>query len=66
MNPFQVENNIDANFFKDQNIDNWRYNKQGIRYLHKSTNLEIYGAVDDVWIKPNSSHLRKKCRNLEI
>ncbi len=30
-------------------IDEWRNPKLGIRYLHKPTNLLVFGGVDDVW-----------------
>ena len=35
---------------KDSNMDVWRHNFSGVRYLHEPTNLEIYGAVDDLWV----------------
>lgn len=34
----------------DERISEWRNNRVGIRYYHKPTNLEIYGAIDDVWV----------------
>lgn len=34
----------------DERISEWRNNRIGIRYYHKPTNLEIYGAIDDVWV----------------
>ena len=53
LHPFQIENNIDAIPFDHADIEKWRFNRQGIRYLHKETNLEIYGSIDDVWQLPN-------------
>lgn len=35
---------------KDSNMDTWRHNFTGVRYLHEPTNLEIFGAVDDLWV----------------
>jgi hypothetical protein len=32
-----------------QDIDRWRHNFTGIQYLHKPTNLLMYGAIDDLW-----------------
>ena len=36
--------------FKNENIDTWRENFKGVRYLHERTNLEVFGAVDDLWL----------------
>lgn len=33
----------------DPRINEWRNNRVGIRYYHQPTNLEVYGAIDDVW-----------------
>jgi CRISPR/Cas system-associated exonuclease Cas4 (RecB family) len=34
-----------------EKIDEWRDSRnKGIRFLHKETNLEIFGGVDDVWV----------------
>lgn len=35
--------------FSHEDLDVWRANFKGIRYLHKPTNLLVTGAVDDVW-----------------
>ena len=51
--PFQIKNGIKAIPFDHQDIELWRNNKIGIRYFHKPTNFLIYGAIDDVWIRPN-------------
>ena len=53
LHPFQIENDIDAIPFDHSDIEIWRNNKKGIRYFHEKTNFEIYGAIDDVWIRPN-------------
>ncbi len=42
--------NIKAVPFDHPEIDKWRENFVGKRYLHEGTNLEIFGAVDDLWI----------------
>lgn len=34
----------------DERIHEWRNTRIGIRYYHQPTNLEIYGAIDDVWV----------------
>ena len=41
---------IDAIPFSHPDIDTWRNNFIGKRYLHEGTNLLIFGAIDDLWI----------------
>lgn len=48
--PLQVSFKIDAKPYQHVELDTWRENFVGIQYLHKPTNLVIFGAVDDVWI----------------
>ena len=51
--PMMEHYKIDAIPFKHEKMDEWRNNFTGIQYLHKSTNLLIFGAIDDVWINPD-------------
>lgn len=51
--PWMIEYKIDAIPFAHKDLDKWRYNFTGIQTLHKPTNLLIFGAVDDIWIKPD-------------
>lgn len=44
---------IDAVPYHHPDIDVWRENFTGRRYLHEPTNLEVYGAVDDIWVNPD-------------
>jgi len=47
--------NIDAIPFSHPDLPNWRddfYRYKGICALHKPTNLELCGIIDDVWINP--------------
>jgi ATP-dependent exoDNAse (exonuclease V) beta subunit len=48
--PIMIENEIKAIPFSHQDLDKWRHNFTGISTIHKSTNLYIFGAVDDIWI----------------
>lgn len=41
---------IEAIPFSHPDLDKWRENFVGISYIHPETNLEIFGAVDDVWV----------------
>mgnify|MGYP000109060807 CR=1 FL=1 len=50
---YMQENGIDAVPFVHEKIDQWRTNFIGVQYLHKKTNLLIFGAVDDIWQKSN-------------
>jgi len=52
--PLMIKNNIDAIPFNHAELQNWRNNFKGIRTVHEPTNLEIFGAVDDLWISPDN------------
>ena len=41
---------IEAIPFPHPDMNKWRENFVGISFVHPETNLEIFGAVDDVWI----------------
>ena len=43
--------------YQHPEIETWRNNFKGIRYLHEATNLEVFGAVDDIWEDINSKEL---------
>jgi hypothetical protein len=51
--PLQQGYGIDARPFAHDDLDIWRENFTGIQHLHAETNLTIFGAVDDVWVKPS-------------
>ena len=53
VHPVLKELGCDLVPLKNSNMDVWRENFKGVRYLHEPTNLEIFGAVDDLWV--NSS-----------
>ncbi len=44
---------VDARPAAHIDLDKWRHNFTGVQYLHKPTNLLVFGAIDDLWI--NSS-----------
>jgi len=49
------EYNIDAIPFKHKDLGEWRddnYQYKGVSIMHKPTNLEICGIVDDIWVNP--------------
>lgn len=39
----------DVTPYSHEELDIWRSNFKGIRYLHEDTNLLVTGAIDDVW-----------------
>src|SRR5690606_33811441 len=50
--PLMKAYGIDALPFVHEELDKWRENFKGVRYLHEPTGMTISGAVDDVWVNP--------------
>ena len=48
--PVVEQNGIDAIPFQHPDLEKWRSNTSGVRYIHPQTNFLVYGAVDDIWI----------------
>ena len=38
-----------------ENLEIWRNNFKGVRYLHKPTNLELSGSINDLWFDSNEN-----------
>src|SRR3989344_171132 len=36
--------------FQHEDLDMWRSNFKGIRFVHKPSNLLVTGAIDDIWV----------------
>lgn len=51
--PMFNEYGLDAVPFDHEKIDEWRNNKQGIRYISDEHGYNFGGAIDDVWQRPN-------------
>ena len=47
--PLQEKYGVDAHPVPHKDLEQWRNNFVGIQYLHKPTNLLIFGAIDDLW-----------------
>ena len=47
--PLQEKYGVDARPVPHDDLDKWRHNFTGVQYLHKPTNLLIFGAIDDLW-----------------
>ena len=50
VHPILKELGVELIPFKNENINAWRENFKGVRYLHQPTNLEVFGAIDDLWV----------------
>ncbi len=55
--PLQSAYGLDAIPAPHAEIDAWRENFKGVRYLHEPTNLLITGAIDDLWIDADGRYL---------
>lgn len=53
--PLMKTYGVDAVPFSHEQIDEWRENFKGVRYVHEPTNFIVTGAVDDVWKLPDGS-----------
>jgi CRISPR/Cas system-associated exonuclease Cas4 (RecB family) len=47
---------IDAVPARHKELEIWRENFKGIRVIHKPTNFEMFGAIDDLWINPKGEY----------
>jgi len=48
--PLMKDNQIKAVPYQHKDLDTWRENFVGIVHVHRSTNLHVFGAVDDIWV----------------
>ncbi len=48
--PLMAEFHINAVPYQNPQMDDWRENFKGVRFVHKPTNFLVFGAVDDLWI----------------
>ncbi|MDE2188411.1 MAG: PD-(D/E)XK nuclease family protein [Patescibacteria group bacterium] len=48
---------IDATPVAHADLEKWRHNFTGIQFLHKPTNLLIFGAIDDLWINSKGEYI---------
>ncbi|MGA1462741.1 MAG: PD-(D/E)XK nuclease family protein [Steroidobacteraceae bacterium] len=47
--PLWEREGLNVRAYEHPKMDAWRHNFTGIRTLHRSTGVTLYGAVDDVW-----------------
>ena len=55
--PLMREAGINAVPHAHPELETWRSNFRGVRALHERTNLELYGAIDDLWRDLDSGEL---------
>src|SRR3989344_2820327 len=55
--PLQKEYGLDARPVAHEELDEWRRNFGGIKYLHKPTGLLVSGAIDDLWINKKGEYI---------
>lgn len=55
--PLQKEYGIDARPVLHEELDEWRRNFGGVRYLHEPTGFLITGAIDDLWITSSGEYI---------
>jgi len=55
--PLQKEYGIDAKPVAHEELNEWRRNFGGVRYLHESTGLLVTGAIDDLWINSKGEYI---------
>ena len=55
--PLQKEYGIDAKPAPHEELDEWRRNFGGIKYLHEGTGMLISGAIDDLWINSQGEYI---------
>ena len=55
--PLQKEYGIDAIPAKHDEIDEWRRNFGGVRYLHEPTGMLVTGAIDDLWVDSKGDYI---------
>ncbi|MBI4359789.1 MAG: PD-(D/E)XK nuclease family protein [Candidatus Jacksonbacteria bacterium] len=55
--PLQEKYGVDAHPVSHNDLNKWRHNFTGVQYLHKPTNLLIFGAIDDLWQNSNDEYV---------
>ncbi|HJO18490.1 MAG TPA: PD-(D/E)XK nuclease family protein [Vicinamibacterales bacterium] len=54
--PLMQDAGIDAIPAPHEQLDEWRNNFLGVKVHHAATNLEISGAIDDLWVTGDSTY----------
>jgi len=51
------KNGVDARPAAHRDLDKWRQNSTGIQYLRRSSNLLVFGAIDDLWVNSQDEYI---------
>jgi len=57
MHPYIKETGLNAIPYQHENLDLWRNNFKGVSCLHKKTNFETFGAIDDLWLNLDTNEV---------
>jgi hypothetical protein len=55
--PLMTQAGLNAVPHRHPELETWRSNFKGVRTLHERTNLELFGAIDDLWRDLDSGEL---------
>ena len=55
--PLMKHYGLDAVPAPHPQIDAWRENFKGVQFLHMSTNLLLFGAIDDLWVDADGNYI---------
>ncbi|MFH1855405.1 MAG: PD-(D/E)XK nuclease family protein [bacterium] len=55
--PLLKKYGVDAKPVKHEKLETWRNTFKGINTLHKKTNIEFYGGIDDLWINSKGEYI---------
>lgn len=55
--PIASQNGLRLLPYEDPRLEDWRTNSRGVQYQYPGTTLLITGALDDVWINPETNEL---------
>jgi len=55
--PLLEKYGVDARPVQHEKLDEWRQNFIGVQYLHKPSNLMVFGAIDDLWINSKDEYV---------
>lgn len=55
--PLQKEYGIDARPMAHEELEEWRRNFGGVKFLHEKTGLLVTGAIDDLWVNSKGEHI---------
>jgi hypothetical protein len=55
--PLMLQAGLDAVPHRHPELETWRSNFKGVRTVHERTNLELFGAIDDLWRDRGSGEL---------